>query len=44
MIQSISMYITYLKSIIVEVVAVDQHYVEVRERLQRINVQHRYKD
>jgi hypothetical protein len=41
---TISMYITYLKDIILEVVTTDKHYVEVREILHHNDIQQKYKD
>jgi hypothetical protein len=41
---TISMYMKYLQDIIIEGIIMNQHYVQVKERLQKNNVQHKYTD
>jgi hypothetical protein len=41
---TISMYKTYLKDRILEVVTANQHYVQFKEILQQNDIQHKYKD
>jgi len=41
---TISMYKTYIKDKFLEVVKIDQHYVEVKEGLQQNDLQQKYKD
>jgi hypothetical protein len=41
---TISMYISYLKDIILEVANSDQHYLQAKETLQQGNFQQKFKD
>jgi hypothetical protein len=40
---TISMHQSYLKNFFLDVVILDQHYLEVKESLQQENVQHKFK-